>query len=63
MCTIYGVIGADKLGREVIIRAQNILLDKGFYDPRLSSQIYGDMTSKLARKRAIIAWGVLDYVT
>lgn len=63
MCTIYGSDGNDKKGKEVIARGQHILLRRGLFDRQLVSQVYGDMTSKKGKTRALVAWGMYDYVT
>lgn len=63
MCTLYCITGIDKLGRDIIITSQKILLNNGFYDPRLIHETYGDINSWKAKTRAMIAWSMLDYVT
>lgn len=63
MCTIYCTTGIDKLGREIIIAAQKMLLSKGLYDPELTHEVYGDPDSWKYKTRATVAWSMLDYVT
>jgi len=44
------------------MRAQNILLEKGLFDPLLVDQVYDDDRSA-SKLRAGVAWGILQLAT
>jgi hypothetical protein len=50
----------DKNGKESLLRAQQILLDKGLFDSRCVDQAYNRCDPATSRTRAAVAWGVLQ---
>ena len=50
----------DKHGKESLLRAQQILLDKGLFDSRSVDEAYKRYDPATYRARAAVAWGVLQ---
>lgn len=63
MSSIYAYDSADSLGKEVILRGQRILVRKDMFYHQMLDKAYGEPGSKQFKTRALLAWGMIDFVT
>ncbi|KAM0714083.1 hypothetical protein Q7P37_011047 [Cladosporium fusiforme] len=63
MSCIYAYDGADSLDKEVILRGQRILLRQNMFYHQLVDEVYGESGSTRFKTRALLAWGMIDFVT